>query len=217
MAPLYAFQGRSPLVHATAFVHPQAVLIGDVVVEAGCFIGPCASLRGDFGRIRIDSGANIQDGCVLHCFPGREVVVETQGHVGHGAVLHGCRVGPDALIGMNAVIMDGAQIGAQAFVGAHSFVKSGTVVPARHLAAGSPATVRRELQADELTWKAHGTLLYQRLAQQYLHEASADRDPRNGPAPTAAVPYQSGLPDDAPHIPLREYRTGAPHDHPRTP
>lgn len=170
MAPAYAFEERIPVVHPDAFLHPDSVLIGDVRVGAGCYIGPCASLRGDFGRVIVLEGANIQDSCVLHCFPDSETVVGPGGHIGHGAVLHGCRIEEDALIGMNAVIMDGAVIGAQCFVGANSFVKSGQNVPERHLAAGSPARVLRELTADEIAWKQQGTRTYQELARRCLRD-----------------------------------------------
>jgi carbonic anhydrase/acetyltransferase-like protein (isoleucine patch superfamily) len=163
MSPAYSFEGHLPVVHPTAFVHPDSVLIGDVHIEAGCYIGPGASLRGDFGRVDVGPGANIQDCCVLHCFPDRNITVGCNGHVGHGAVLHGCEIGDDALIGMNSVVMDAAVIGAQSFIGANSFVKSGFEVPARHLAAGSPARLIRQLTDQELDWKAQGTRTYQQL------------------------------------------------------
>lgn len=194
--PAYEIEGVVPVVDPTAYVHPTAVLIGDVHIGPRCYVGPFASLRGDFGRIVLGEGANLQDHCVMHTFPGTEVVLERDGHVGHGAVLHGCRIGAGALIGMNAVVMDGAVVGERAFVGAHSFVRAGFVVPAGALASGSPASVRRELTADELAWKANGTRLYQRLAERCraslrpvtpLPAAEADR-PRLGVAADAAVP-----------------------------
>jgi phenylacetic acid degradation protein len=161
----YEIDGVVPVVDPSAFVHPSAVLIGDVVVGAGAYIGPHASLRGDMGRITVGAGANVQDGCVLHCFPGRETVVEPGGHVGHRAVLHGCRVGTGCLVGIGAVLMDGVVLGDRSFVGAHSFVPADTVVPAGHLAVGSPAKVTRELTEAELAWKANGTGVYQELAR----------------------------------------------------
>lgn len=166
--PCYSLEGVVPVVDPSAFVHPTAVLIGDVIVGAGCYVGPCASLRGDFGRIVIEAGANIQDSCILHGFPEHDTVVGENGHVGHGAVLHSCVVGRDALIGMKAVLMDEAVIGEQAFVAACSFVPAGMRVPARHLVAGIPARVKRELSADELDWKQRGTLIYQELTQRCL-------------------------------------------------
>lgn len=159
----YAIDGIRPVVDPTSYVHPSADLIGDVIVGPGCYIGPGASLRGDFGRLILEQGVNVQDTCVMHGFPGTDTLIEKDGHIGHGAVLHGCRVGPNALIGMNAVIMDGARIGESSIVAAMSFVRADYEVPARSLAAGIPARVLRELGDDEIEWKEAGTRDYQRL------------------------------------------------------
>lgn len=161
----YAFAGLRPVVSPDAFVHPDAVLIGDVIVGAGCYVAPLACLRGDFGRIVLAPGSNVQDTCVMHGFPGSDTVVEEDGHVGHGAVLHGCRIGRNALIGMNAVIMDGAVIGESSIVAACAFVKSGMQVPPRSLVSGMPAKVQRALTDDEVDWKRNGTSCYQTLAR----------------------------------------------------
>ncbi len=170
MLPLrvFAIDGIVPVVDPTAFVHPSAVLIGDVIVGPGCYVGPCACLRGDFGRLILERGANLQDTCVMHGFPGTDTVVEEDGHIGHGAVLHGCRVGRNALVGMNAVIMDNAVIGESAIVAASAFVKAAAEIPARSLAAGSPARVIRELSDEEIAWKGQGTQTYQDLARRSL-------------------------------------------------
>jgi phenylacetic acid degradation protein len=165
---VYAIDGIVPVVDPTAFVHPSAVLIGDVIVGPGCYIGPCASLRGDFGRLILERGANLQDTCVMHGFPGTDTVVEEDGHIGHGAVLHGCRVGKNALVGMNAVIMDNAVIGESAIVAASAFVKAGAEIPARSLAAGMPAKVIRQLSDEEIAWKVEGTMTYQDLTRRSL-------------------------------------------------
>jgi phenylacetic acid degradation protein len=165
---VYAIDGIVPVVDPTAFVHPSAVLIGDVIVGPGCYVGPCASLRGDFGRLILERGANLQDTCVMHGFPGTDTVVEEDGHIGHGAVLHGCRIGRNALIGMNAVIMDNAVIGESAIVAASAFVKAGAEIPARSLAAGMPAKVIRQLSDEEIAWKVEGTLTYQDLTRRSL-------------------------------------------------
>ena len=184
MGRTYAFCGLRPVVHPTAFVHPDAVLIGDVIIGPEVYIGPGASLRGDMGRLVVEAGANLQDNCVMHGFPGNDCVVEPEGHVGHGAVLHGCRVRRGALVGMNSVIMDGAVIGEEAFVAAMSFVRAGFEVPPRTLAAGIPAKVVRELDEEERAWKRRGTLEYRELARRCresllpcrpLEEAEADR------------------------------------------
>ena len=166
--PCYEIDGLRPVVHPTAYVHPTAVLIGDVVVGPGAYIGPCASLRGDFGRIVLRNGCNVQDTCVVHGFPASDTLLEDNAHIGHGAVLHGCVIRADALVGMNAVVMDEAEIGAGAFVAASAFVRAGLKVPPRSLAAGVPAKVLRELSDQELGWKREGTATYQRLTERCL-------------------------------------------------
>ena len=186
--PCYAIDGLRPVVDPTAYVHPTAVLIGDVIVGPGVYIAPLASLRGDFGRIVLKEGANLQDTCVMHGFPGSDTVVEKDGHIGHGAVIHGCQIGENALIGMNAVIMDGAIIGESCIVAASAFVKAGTEIPARHLAAGTPAKVIKELDDKQISWKRKGTAEYQELARRSLRsmvecapltEVEADRGRRD--------------------------------------
>jgi len=164
MVKVYEINGVTPVVHPSAYVHPSAVLIGDVIVGPRCYIGPLAALRGDFGRLVLEEGANLQDTCVMHGFPGCDTVVEQDGHIGHGAVLHGCRIGRNALVGMNSVIMDNAVVGADSIVAAMSFVRAGMEIPPRSLAMGSPAKVARELRDDEIQWKSGGTAQYQELA-----------------------------------------------------
>ncbi|MEM7704127.1 MAG: phenylacetic acid degradation protein PaaY [Pseudomonadota bacterium] len=163
--PVYRFNGLTPVVHPRAFVHPTAVLIGDVLVDEDVYVGPCASLRGDFGRVILGPGCNVQDTCVMHAFPEQDVVIKRNGHIGHGAVLHGCTVGEDALVGMNAVVMDEAVIGAGAFVAACAFVPAKFHLPDGHLAVGTPARVVRELSSKERAWKTAGTVEYQGLAK----------------------------------------------------
>ncbi|MCE2509934.1 MAG: transferase hexapeptide repeat family protein [Alphaproteobacteria bacterium] len=168
-APIvYSYEGLTPVVPDTSFVHPTAVLIGDVIVGEHCYIGPGASLRGDLGRLTIGDGSNVQDNCVLHSFPGKDVILEPDSHVGHGVVLHGCIVRRNALIGMNSVIMDGAEIGEDSFVAAMTFVRSEFRVPPRTLVAGIPAKVLRELTDEEIAWKGEGTREYQQLAARSL-------------------------------------------------
>jgi phenylacetic acid degradation protein len=165
--PIYAYAGIRPVIDPTAYVHPEAVIIGDVIIGAGVFVAPGAALRGDMGRLIVEAGANVQDNCVMHGFPGKDCVIEPDGHIGHGAILHGCRVGRNALVGMGSTIMDGAVIGENAFVAAMSFVKAGFAVPADTLVAGVPARVVRELRPEEIAWKAAGTREYQELVRQY--------------------------------------------------
>jgi len=170
---VYSIDGITPVVDPTAFVHPSAVLIGDVIVGAGCYVGPGACLRGDFGHIEVHAGANIQDTCVLHGFPGVGTIVEEDGHIGHGVVLHGCIVRRNALVGMNAVVNDNAEIGESAIVAAMAFVKAKMVVPPRTLVAGIPARVVRELNDTELAWKIEGTDSYKELARRSLRTMRA--------------------------------------------
>jgi phenylacetic acid degradation protein len=165
---VFAVNGVTPVVDPSAFVHPSAVLIGDVIVGARCYVGPTASLRGDFGRIEMRAGANIQDCCVMHGFPGTDTVVEEEGHIGHGAILHGCVVRRNALVGMNAVINDNAQVGESAIVAAMAFVKAGMIIPPRTLVAGVPAKIVRALTEQELAWKVEGTQSYQDLTRRSL-------------------------------------------------
>jgi phenylacetic acid degradation protein len=166
--PSYSIDGVIPVVDPTAYVHPSAVLIGDVIVGPGCYVGPCASLRGDFGRIVLQEGSNVQDHCCIHGFPDQDTVVEVNGHIGHGAILHSCIVRRDALVGMNAVVMDEAEIGEQAIVAACAFVPAGMKVPARSLVAGIPAKVKKMLSEEEIAWKLEGTQTYQALTVRSL-------------------------------------------------
>jgi phenylacetic acid degradation protein len=166
--PVYRIDGVTPVIDPSAYVHPTAVLIGDVIVGPGCYVGPNASLRGDFGRLVLEEGVNVQDNCVMHGFPGTDTVVEVDGHIGHGAILHGCRVGRNALVGMNAVVMDGAHIGAESIVAANAFVKAGFECSPRSMLVGSPAQVRRTLSAEEVRWKGEGTAEYHRLTRRCL-------------------------------------------------
>jgi len=164
MSRIYAWDGIVPVIDPAAFVHPEAVVIGDVIIGAACYVGPCAVLRGDFGRIVLHPGSNVQETCVVHSFPDKEVVIEEGGHIGHGAVLHGCHIGRNAMVGMNAVVMDEAVVGENSIVAAMAFVKAGAQIPANSLAVGSPAKVLRKLSADEIEWKRRGTAIYQRVA-----------------------------------------------------
>ena len=164
MAKVYSWDGIVPVIDPAAFVHPEAVVIGDVIVSAGVYVGPCAVLRGDFGRIVLHEGSNVQETCVVHSFPGKDVVVEEAGHIGHGAVLHGCHIGRNAMVGMNAVVMDEAVVGENTIIAAMAFVKAGAQIPPNSLAVGSPAKVVRQLSAEEIAWKRQGTGVYQQLA-----------------------------------------------------
>lgn len=202
---VFAVNGVTPVVDPTAFVHPSAVLIGDVIVGARCYIGPAASLRGDFGRIEVRAGANVQDCCVMHGFPQTDTVIEEEGHIGHGAILHGCIVRRNALVGMNAVINDNAQIGESAIVAAMAFVKAGMIVPPRTLVAGVPAKVVRALTEQELAWKVEGTQSYQELTRRSL-ATMVETEPLAAPEPDRR---RIDLPE---LLPLSELKAGKPKD-----
>jgi phenylacetic acid degradation protein len=192
---VYEIDGLRPVIHPTAFVHPTAVLIGDVIVGPRCYVGPLASLRGDFGRLILEEGANVQDTCVMHGFPEDDTVVEVDGHIGHGAVLHGCRVGRNAMVGMNAVVMDKAVVGAESIVGAASFVKAGMVIPPRSLVLGAPAKVIREVLEEEIAWKSYGTRQYHDLALRSMKSL------REVEAFTEVEPGRTRIVFDEPHRP----------------
>lgn len=167
--PFYAIDTLRPVVDPSAYVHPSAVVIGDVWIGPKVYVGPCACLRGDFGRLILKEGSNLQDTCVMHGFPEMDTVVEENGHIGHGAVLHGCTIGKNAMVGMNAVVMDGCEIGEYSIVAATAFVKAGERMPGRSLIIGSPARVKRPLSEEEIDWKFRGTALYQQLAERSQH------------------------------------------------
>ena len=108
MAKVYEIDGIIPVIDPSSFVHPEAIIIGDAIVGPNCYVGPGAIMRGDFGRLTLEDGSNLQDNCILHGFPGTDTVGEKNGHIGHGAVLHGCRIGQNTLVGMNSVINEDA-------------------------------------------------------------------------------------------------------------
>lgn len=197
--PCYAIDGMVPVVMDGTFVHPTASIIGDVIIHPGCYIGPHASLRGDFGRIVISEGSNVQDACTLHSFPGKEVSLAAGSHIGHGAVVHGARLEQNVLVGMNAVVMDDVVIGANSFVAAQAFVKAGTVVPADSLVAGLPAKVIKNLTPDQIRWKSQGTKEYQQLAARCLASFAET-------APLRAVPADRGRLDVSSHEPAMNQR-----------
>ena len=166
--PVYAFEGVTPVRAPSSFLHPTAALIGDVVVGPGCYIGPGASLRGDFGRIVVEGNTSVQDNCVLHTSSESDCVLGFGSTVGHGAVLHGCTLGRNVLVGMNSVVLDGAHIGDESLIAALSLVKSDMRAPPRSLVAGNPARVVREIEAAKVGWRMDGDGEYVRLARRSL-------------------------------------------------
>lgn len=165
---IYSFDGFIPVVHESAFVHPQAAVTGNVVIGRDVYIGPGAAIRGDWGGVVIEDGCNVQENCTVHMFPGVTVVLEEGAHIGHGAVVHGARIGRNTLVGMNAVVMDNVVVGAGCIVGALAFVPAEMQVPDRKVVAGNPARILKDVSDEMLAWKTEGTRLYQALPAQ-LH------------------------------------------------
>ena len=166
--PAYAFEGLVPVVDPTTYVHPLASLIGDVILGPGCYIGPGASLRGDFGRIVVEGDTSIQDSCTVHASADRDTVIGRGATIGHGAIIHGCVIGKNTLVGMNAVVLDNAVVGDECLIAALSLVRSDMQVPDRTLVAGNPARALRTFASHEVTWKNDGAGEYQRLARESL-------------------------------------------------
>ncbi|TMI72656.1 MAG: transferase hexapeptide repeat family protein [Bacteroidetes bacterium] len=165
---IYSFEGHIPVIDPTSFIHPQAAVTGNVVIGKNCYIGPGAALRGDWGRIIIEDGCNVQENCTIHMFPGITVLLKEGAHIGHGAIIHGATIGRNCLVGMNSVIMDNVELGDESIVGALSFIKEGEKIPARSLLAGNPAKKIKEVSDEMIAWKTEGTKLYQALpAQMY--------------------------------------------------
>lgn len=163
---VYSFNGFVPVIKPSSFVHPQASVIGDVIIGENVYIGPSAAIRGDWGRIIIEDGCNVQENCVIHMFPGTTVRLKKGAHVGHGAIIHGGTIGENSLIGMNAVLMDDVEIGAESIIGALCFVPAKMIIPKRSLVVGNPAKIIREVSDEMIAWKTEGTALYQKLPTQ---------------------------------------------------
>jgi phenylacetic acid degradation protein len=160
---IYEFDGFRPVVHESAFVHPNATVTGNVTIGRDVYVGPGAAIRGDWGAIVIEDGCNVQENCTIHMFPGVTVVLEAAAHIGHGAIVHGARVGRNALIGMNAVIMDNAIVGEECIVGALTFVPAEMQIPKRKVVVGNPAKIVKDVSDEMIAWKTEGTRLYQAL------------------------------------------------------
>ena len=160
---IFEFEGIVPVVHETAFVHPHAAVTGNVIIGRDVYVGPGAAIRGDFGAVVIEDGCNVQENCTVHMFPGVTVVLEEGAHVGHGAIVHGARLGRNCLIGMNAVIMDNAVVGAGSVVGALCFVPAEMQIPERKVVVGNPAKIVKDVSDEMLAWKTAGTRVYQEL------------------------------------------------------
>ena len=172
------------MVHESSFIHPQASVIGNVIIGKDVYVGPSAVIRGDWGGIVIEDGCNVQENCTVHMFPGKIITLKEGAHIGHGAIIHGANVGRNCLVGMNAVLMDDVELGDECIVGALSFLKAGMQVPARKMVVGNPAQIVKDVSDDLIGWKTKGTQLYQQLPKdcfetmmevEPLREIPADR------------------------------------------
>lgn len=160
---IYEFNGYKPVVHPSAFVHPQAAVTGNVIIGKDVYIGPGAAIRGDWGQIIIHDGCNVQENCTIHMFPGVTVTLMEAAHIGHGAIIHGGTIGRNVLVGMNAVVMDNVVVGDNCIVGALCFVPADMVIPERKVVVGNPAKIVKEVSDEMIAWKSKGTALYQQL------------------------------------------------------
>ena len=179
---IYEFDGFIPVVHESAFIHPNATVTGNVIIGRDVYVGPGAAIRGDWGGIIIEDGCNVQENCTVHMFPGVTVVLETSAHIGHGAIIHGARIGRNTLIGMNAVVMDNVVIGAECIVGALCFVPAEMQIPDRKVVVGNPAKIIKDVSDDMIEWKTEGTRLYQALPKK-LYETLKPATPLREPEP----------------------------------
>jgi phenylacetic acid degradation protein len=160
---IYEFNGLKPVIHESAYVHPQANVTGNVFIGKDVYIGPFAAIRGDWGKIVIEDGCNVQESCTIHMFPGTTVTLKKGAHIGHGAIIHGGTIGENCLIGMNAVIMDDVTIEEECIVGALCFVPTKMHIPRRKIAVGNPAKIVKDVSDEMIRWKTEGTQLYQQL------------------------------------------------------
>ena len=163
---IYEFNNYKPVIHESSFIHPLAAITGNVIIGKDCYIGPGAALRGDWGKIIIEDGCNVQENCIIHMFPGITVLLKPGAHIGHGAIIHGSTIGKNCLVGMNAVIMDNVELGDECIIGALTFIKQDEKIPARSLVAGNPGKIIRQVTDEMLSWKTEGTKLYQSLPKE---------------------------------------------------
>ncbi|WP_069132861.1 acyltransferase [Rhodohalobacter halophilus] len=173
---IYEFNGYKPVIHESAYVHPQAAVTGNVIIGKDVYIGPGAAIRGDWGKIVIKDGSNVQENCTIHMFPGVTVTLHKASHIGHGAIIHGATIGENTLVGMNAVVMDNVKIGKECIIGALSFIKEGVDIPDRKVVVGNPAKIVKDVTDVMAKWKTEGTGWYQRLPQQ-LHDSLHECEP----------------------------------------
>ena len=162
----YQFNGYKPVIHESSFIHPQAVITGNVIIGKNVYVGPGAAIRGDWGQVIIEDGCNVQENCTIHMFPGVTVLLKESAHIGHGAIIHGATIGKNCLVGMNAVIMDNVQLGDECIVGALTFIKADEIIPTRSVVVGNPSKIVKQVTDEMISWKTEGTKLYQQLPKE---------------------------------------------------
>jgi carbonic anhydrase/acetyltransferase-like protein (isoleucine patch superfamily) len=168
---IYRYQEYIPVIHPSSFIHPQAAVTGNVIIGKNCYIGPGAALRGDWGKIIIEDGCNVQENCTVHMFPGVTVLLKEGSHVGHGAIIHGATIGKNCLVGMNSVVMDDAELGNECIIGALTLIREGEKIPERSLVVGNPGKIIKQVTDEMMAWKTEGTAIYQSLPKIMLEES----------------------------------------------
>jgi phenylacetic acid degradation protein len=192
---IYSFKDFIPVVHETSFIHPHATVTGNVIIGKDVYIGPGATLRGDWGGIIIENGCNVQENCTIHMFPGITAILKEAAHIGHGAIIHGAIIGKNSLVGMNSVIMDNAEIGDECIIGALTFIKADEKIPRRSLVAGNPGRIIKEVSDEMIRWKTEGTRLYQSLPEEMFEywkicEPLREVEPNRPTQPSHYKPWQ---------------------------
>jgi phenylacetic acid degradation protein len=176
MPNIFSFKGYKPVIHESAFIHPNAAVTGNVIIGKNVYVGPGAAIRGDWGKIVIKDGCNVQENCTIHMFPGVTVILEEGAHMGHGSIVHGSHIGKNSMIGMNAVVMDNVKVGDNCIIGALCFVPEGMNIPNRKVIVGNPAKIVKDVSDEMLEWKTEGTKIYQSLPKE-LHETLTSCEP----------------------------------------
>ena len=170
---IQSFREMTPVIDSASYVHPLALVIGHVTIGPDCYIGAGAVLRGDWGKIVLESGCNVQENAVLHMFPQGSVHLRMGAHIGHGAMIHGATIGEQCMVGMNAVVLDDVLLGSGSIVGALTMVKAQTIWEDRSLIVGNPAKCIGQVSDDMLAHKMEGTALYQQLPSDMKNYAAA--------------------------------------------
>lgn len=163
---IYEFNGFKPVIDESSYIHPLAAVTGNVIIGKDVYVGPGAAIRGDWGKIIIEDGCNVQENCTVHMFPGTTTILKQGAHIGHGAIIHGGIIGRNCLLGMNSVVMDDVVMGDECIVGALTFVAAKMEIPSRSLLVGNPAKIIKQVSDEMIAWKTKGTQLYQALPKE---------------------------------------------------